>query len=262
MTIKLHEQIAFLRKQRGLTQTELAEALGVTNQAVSKWESGQCCPDISLLPEIADFFGVTVDLLLGKEETPVNSPDELLLQLRGTVKDLPKGKDLQFILQLAYTLHALVVAKNIDEHSIPGFDTEHILRQAKTGKWGLTCIDLPEIMTYMRKGTVLFSDNSDPGLSGSRIRDIARKMGTFSDIHNLKILLTLHALTVHAEDAHVSAGEIAAKSGLSEDTVRECLANNIDEYLHRQPGEIGDLWRIDGMYMHLVPLLALFTDIG
>ena len=63
--IKINEQIAFLRKQRGLTQEELAGALGVTNQAVSKWESAQCCPDIQLLPDIADYFGVSIDELIG-----------------------------------------------------------------------------------------------------------------------------------------------------------------------------------------------------
>ncbi len=64
-TIKINEQIAFLRKQKGLTQEELAGALGVTNQAVSKWESAQCCPDIQLLPLIADYFGVSIDELMG-----------------------------------------------------------------------------------------------------------------------------------------------------------------------------------------------------
>ena len=64
-TIKINEQIAFLRKQKGLTQEELANALGVTNQAVSKWESAQCCPDIQLLPLIADYFGVSIDELMG-----------------------------------------------------------------------------------------------------------------------------------------------------------------------------------------------------
>lgn len=62
-TIKINEQIAFLRKQKGLTQEELANVLGVTNQAVSKWESAQCCPDIQLLPDIAKLFGVSIDVL-------------------------------------------------------------------------------------------------------------------------------------------------------------------------------------------------------
>lgn len=62
---KLNEQIASLRKEKGITQEELAQALGVTNQAVSKWESAQCCPDIQLLPDIADYFGVSIDELMG-----------------------------------------------------------------------------------------------------------------------------------------------------------------------------------------------------
>ena len=57
-TITLHEQIARLRRQNGWTQEELARRLNVTNQAVSKWESAQCCPDIQLLPDIAALFGV------------------------------------------------------------------------------------------------------------------------------------------------------------------------------------------------------------
>ena len=64
-TIKINEQIAFLRKQKGLTQEELANALGVTNQAVSKWESAQCCPDIQLLPDLAKIFDVSIDELIG-----------------------------------------------------------------------------------------------------------------------------------------------------------------------------------------------------
>ena len=68
-TIKINEQIAFLRKQKGLTQEELANALGVANQAVSKWESAQCCPDIQLLPDVAKIFDVSIDELVGYKST-------------------------------------------------------------------------------------------------------------------------------------------------------------------------------------------------
>lgn len=60
----LGENIAALRKNRGFTQEELAKRLGVSPQAVSKWENGTACPDIALLPEIADIFSVTVDDLM------------------------------------------------------------------------------------------------------------------------------------------------------------------------------------------------------
>ncbi|MBQ7320679.1 MAG: helix-turn-helix domain-containing protein [Clostridia bacterium] len=65
--MKINEQIAALRKEKEITQGELAQALGVTNQAVSKWESGQCCPDIQLLPEIAKYFGISIGELMGEE---------------------------------------------------------------------------------------------------------------------------------------------------------------------------------------------------
>jgi transcriptional regulator with XRE-family HTH domain len=62
------QKIAFLRREKGVTQEALAQALGVTNQSVSKWESEQCCPDITLLPPLAGYFGVTTDMLLGADE--------------------------------------------------------------------------------------------------------------------------------------------------------------------------------------------------
>ena len=56
-----------LRKQRGLTQEQIAETLGVSCQAISKWETGGSFPDISLLPVIADYYGVSIDYLLGHD---------------------------------------------------------------------------------------------------------------------------------------------------------------------------------------------------
>lgn len=65
MKLTLCENIRALRKQRGLTQEKLAEALGVTVGAVYKWESGLSQPELNLLVEIADFFDTSVDALLG-----------------------------------------------------------------------------------------------------------------------------------------------------------------------------------------------------
>lgn len=65
MRLKLNENIKKLRKQHGMTQEQLAEAMGVSVGAVSKWESGQSNPELSLVAELADFFGVSVDVLLG-----------------------------------------------------------------------------------------------------------------------------------------------------------------------------------------------------
>lgn len=62
------KRIMTLRKSRGWTQEQLAEKLGVSGQAVSKWENDVSCPDISLLPKLAEVFQVTTDSLLGVPE--------------------------------------------------------------------------------------------------------------------------------------------------------------------------------------------------
>lgn len=64
---KTGKLIRTLRTQRGLTQKTLAEAVGVGDKAVSKWERGLGCPDVSLLPELARFLGVRLESLLSGE---------------------------------------------------------------------------------------------------------------------------------------------------------------------------------------------------
>lgn len=56
--------IAALRKEKGMTQLELAEQMGVTDKAVSKWERDLACPDVSSLPKLAQLLGVTLDELM------------------------------------------------------------------------------------------------------------------------------------------------------------------------------------------------------
>lgn len=72
----LNERIKQLRKEKGFTQSQLADLLGVTDKAVSKWEVGEANPDISLLAKIAEVFSVTIDFLLtGKVEETISLDD-------------------------------------------------------------------------------------------------------------------------------------------------------------------------------------------
>lgn len=70
MANTLGTRIADARKKKGMTQDQLAEAMGVSSQAVSKWENDISCPDITLLPQLADYFGMSVDDLLRGPAAP------------------------------------------------------------------------------------------------------------------------------------------------------------------------------------------------
>ena len=82
--MKLHEKILSLRKSMGLSQEELAARVGVSRQAVSKWELGESVPDVDKLLALSQIFGVTVDHLLrggeddgsqGEESSPAAAPE-------------------------------------------------------------------------------------------------------------------------------------------------------------------------------------------
>lgn len=66
--MNIGHKIQELRKQKGITQEELAAELGVTAAAVSKWENSYTLPDILMLCALADFFGITTDELLGRNK--------------------------------------------------------------------------------------------------------------------------------------------------------------------------------------------------
>ena len=90
MNESIGNRIAKFRKAKGMTQEELANVLGVSSQAVSKWENDASCPDISLLPQLSKILDVTTDALLtGKQDEVKMLPaserkslDELTLRVK------------------------------------------------------------------------------------------------------------------------------------------------------------------------------------
>lgn len=71
-----------LRNEKGLTQEQLAEMLGVTNRSISRWETGATMPDFDLLIQVAEYFGVSADEILDGERKPKSAN--------------PDGKDILF----------------------------------------------------------------------------------------------------------------------------------------------------------------------
>lgn len=150
----LGQRIAALRKQRGLTQEEVAGRLGVSAQAVSKWENDQTCPDISLLPALADLLGVTTDTLLRgpqasetyvlpvRERKPL---EELLLKIAFDTEDNDKVRvNLPLTLIKAATdvgvnpvnFSLSVNGKGNEATSLQNIDWEAVMNLARNGVMG------------------------------------------------------------------------------------------------------------------------------
>ncbi|MBD5103301.1 MAG: helix-turn-helix transcriptional regulator [Ruminococcaceae bacterium] len=254
MENKINEQITFFRKQMNLTQDELANRLGVTNQAVSKWENDICCPDIQLLPKIAEIFDVSIDSLFGNKKAL--KKDDSLLQIKESYEALPKEERADFIFKVAALLHILILADYVGAPHQIGFNEamEHIAKD----EWGYSSYYEPKITTTMRKSSVFFADNKCKFYSNTDINKVCGIIKVFSVPDNLKTAAAIYQLTVHDEDVYVSIKEISDKSGISEEKITERISNGLLDFINEKEDEKG-LYRLNGMYMDIIPILTLFA---
>lgn len=148
METTLGKRIAALRRDKGLKQDELAQQLGVTPQAVSKWENDQTCPDITLLPQLAKILGVSVDeLLSGKAEPEVPAVRVLPAEQRKDLKDMvlrivvdsAEGDKVRVNLPLGLVEAAIDMGMDVTQF---------------TGTDALKGIDLGKILDLVRCGSV------------------------------------------------------------------------------------------------------------
>ena len=103
--MEFHEKLKELRKNRGLTQEELAEALYVSRTAISKWESGRGYPSIDSLKEISSYFSVSIDNLLSGEKLLLIAEKENKSNIR-TLCDLIFGTaDVSFFMLIILPLY-------------------------------------------------------------------------------------------------------------------------------------------------------------
>ena len=133
--LQFKDKIKKLRKEKDMTQEQLAEYMGVSPQAVSRWETGATCPDIFALPSLAELFGISVDELLGVDEKEKQKDirniisvaeeklnegiiDEPIVELRNALNKYPNNEQL-----LCSLMYALYVACE-DEELCKAYDGE------------------------------------------------------------------------------------------------------------------------------------------
>jgi transcriptional regulator with XRE-family HTH domain len=144
MDMSIGKRIAQLRKEKGLTQEELATHMGVSPQAVSKWENDQTCPDISALPNLAKLLSVTVDALLGCESRepavrvlpPEERKDIKDMVLRVTV-DSAQGDKIRVNLPIALVEVAMEIGMEMPQingnEAMKGIDLKKVLEMVHLG---------------------------------------------------------------------------------------------------------------------------------
>lgn len=147
MNTTLGKRISSLRREKGLKQEDLAEKLGISAQAVSKWETEQTCPDISLLPQLAKILGVSVDELLTGEKKELSALRILPEDERKNIED----RMLRVVVKssrgdiIRLNLPIAVIEVAIDS----GLDMSQI-----SGNEALKRVDMNKIMDMVRQGII------------------------------------------------------------------------------------------------------------
>lgn len=251
--ININEQIAYYRKQRGLTQEDVARALGVTNQAVSKWESAQCCPDITLLPELADLFEVSVDKLLGRK--PSASLGELCHMLKAHFSSLPEHSTFGQVYRIAALLHEAAATDGYKQQ-VPWQSRDYSTDDV--ADWGLSVCSEPEGCTVRKQNSICFTlSEKSTAPNNIQLHRLSQKLSRLSEPDTLKVLFALYSLTQQDFDLYVTAAEIAEAARLPVN-LTENLLNSLPLTLKEENGEL--MYRLDGANSYLPSLLMLLCE--
>ena len=111
----LGAMIAALRKEKGMTQLDLAQQLGVTDKAVSKWERDLSCPDVNSLPKLAEVLGVTVDELMQIKIKPKEEGEKNWTHILDLIlKAVPLAMGIALFM-------TSILKKDLDVYTVAGF---------------------------------------------------------------------------------------------------------------------------------------------
>ena len=206
MKLSLAENIRAFRKERRLTQEQLAEALGVTVGSVYKWETGQTIPELGMLVEIADFFDASMDVLLGYKVK-----DNYIDAIRERLTEYCRVRDPE----------ALVEAEKALKRYPNNFETVHACAQvyAFFGVGSKDHAESRRALKLYEQAKLLISQNHDSGISEQTI---------IGEMAGVRLLLGEHEKGIELMKKN-NAG------GLYNDMIGIVLALSLKKYEEAEP---------------------------
>ena len=220
---KIAEKLVELRTSRGVTQEDVAQSLSVSNKTISKWENGASTPDLSMVVELAKYYGVTTDSLLGLSEDKKQSTKE-------EVRSLFEGLDRrESVLKAFEAVRALIPAMygTVSKYNDDVYDKENVF-PSETSHFYRSNISMHEFSEFvassenvnvavmMLRNKANFAWMNDP----SKQKEIVRMFKFLSIEDTLSVLYFIHS-TACSES--FTADYISKNTDINEERVSEIL---------------------------------------
>ena len=247
MTIKLAENLQLLRKEKGLTQEALAEVFGVTAQSISKWELGLSCPDITILPELAEYYHVSIDELMGyKPSSSINSVYIGMKSLVDSAEGAYSKPD------YAYRLSRLAATTLWNKQNI---EVDKLLIGKKTNNLSYGQGDGG--VSICGENTLFISSFKDfPKYELPTIKKVHKYLNKISDINTLKVMFGLFNMMLEDTiNRSWTLEEISEYTNLDVDVIMKAL-DNLDAYFDEENYENNKVEKYSLAHVDQVPMLV------
>lgn len=257
--IIMNLRIAELRKEKGVTQDELAKFVGVSYQAVSKWETGLTYPDITLLPKLSEFFGVSIDVIMGNH--PLRKEP---YEMYDVIKDYLSAVEAETLYDNAWKLTGVIHEGLCSKgwKSFVKWDmSKNRLIDDSYEKWGVSINCEKEGFTHMTKGFTIFGDMNYIDLpKEDDVFKIARLFESFSDRTLLRSLMIVYQTALgEGIDKPMTKQDFIKQNILNETKIDSMLNQMVERGLLKESfSDKNDtvLYTLDKGYI-LLPLLLI-----
>lgn len=232
--IKISENITELRKKKGITQEQLATALSISPQAVSKWETNTSQPDIQTLPLIADYFGVSIDYLFYGQDISYDEIYEKVFKKVAAHPQMSRESYEDAFTVFGYAHHGISRGNLKDRtgtiHSEPAHISDPNGVSLLSGK-GYGAILTRSFFEQINKDTAEFATAFLPALS---------------EKNNLLVCMAIISMS------DISFGELREKLGFDDSALRESLNRLVDAEIvieeESKHKSLGFTYKINSMY--------------